>query len=111
MAPRSKVLGDGAIGGEKPLAVSWGFEFSHASFSLPGRLVRMSRPILKGIFNLSSRLCNRSLVCDVRLMNTSALPDHYKHRRFPIENISHGVWLYFRVNSYALWPGTHASRE
>jgi len=29
-------------------------------------------------------------------MNTPALPDHYKHHRFPIAIISHGVWLYFR---------------
>jgi putative transposase len=29
-------------------------------------------------------------------MNTPARPDHYKHHRFPIEIISHGVWLYFR---------------
>jgi putative transposase len=29
-------------------------------------------------------------------MNTPARRDHYKHHRFPIEIISHGVWLYFR---------------
>ena len=29
-------------------------------------------------------------------MNTPARPDHYKHHRFPIEIISHGVWLSFR---------------
>ena len=29
-------------------------------------------------------------------MNTPARPDHYKHHRFPIEIISHAVWLYFR---------------
>jgi putative transposase len=29
-------------------------------------------------------------------MNTPARPDHYKHHRFPIAIISHGVWLYFR---------------
>jgi putative transposase len=29
-------------------------------------------------------------------MNTPARPDHYKHHRFPMEIISHGVWLYFR---------------
>jgi hypothetical protein len=46
--------------------------------------------------NLSSRLYNCSLVCDIRLMNTPALTDHYKHHRFPAEIISHGVWLYFR---------------
>jgi putative transposase len=28
-------------------------------------------------------------------MNTPARPDHYKHHRFPIEIIGHGVWLYF----------------
>jgi putative transposase len=26
----------------------------------------------------------------------SALPNPYKHHRFPAEIISHGVWLYFR---------------
>jgi putative transposase len=49
-----------------------------------------------GIVNLSSRLYNCSLVCDIRLMNTPALTDHYKHHCFPVEIISHGVWLYFR---------------
>jgi putative transposase len=29
-------------------------------------------------------------------MNTPAHPDHSKHHRFPIEIISHAVWLYFR---------------
>jgi putative transposase len=29
-------------------------------------------------------------------MNTPAHPDHYKHHRFPVEIISHAVWLYFR---------------
>jgi transposase-like protein len=29
-------------------------------------------------------------------MNTPARPGHYKHHRFPIEIISHGVWLYCR---------------
>jgi hypothetical protein len=32
-------LGDGAIGGKEALGVSGGFEFTHASFSLPARLV------------------------------------------------------------------------
>ena len=29
-------------------------------------------------------------------MNTLAPTDRYKHHRFPIEIISHGVWLYYR---------------
>ena len=29
-------------------------------------------------------------------MNTSAPTNHYKGHRFPVEIISHGVWLYFR---------------
>src|ERR671916_1331691 len=29
-------------------------------------------------------------------MNTSAPTNHYKGQRFPVESISHGVWLYFR---------------
>jgi putative transposase len=29
-------------------------------------------------------------------MNTSAPTDHYKNHRFPVEIISHGVWLYYR---------------
>jgi hypothetical protein len=41
-------------------------------------------------------LYNRPLVCDSCFMNTPARPDHYKHHRFPIEIISHGVWLYYR---------------
>src|SRR5687768_665191 len=38
-----------------------------------------------GIVNLSPCLYNCSLVCDICLMNTPALPAHYKHHRFPIE--------------------------
>jgi transposase-like protein len=44
-------------------------------------------------------LYNHSLVCDIHLMNVMnapALTAHYKHYRFPVEIISHGVWLYFR---------------
>jgi len=29
-------------------------------------------------------------------MNTPTLRDHYKHHCFPVDIISHGVWLYFR---------------
>jgi putative transposase len=29
-------------------------------------------------------------------MNTPASTNHYKNHRFPVEIISHGVWLYFR---------------
>jgi putative transposase len=29
-------------------------------------------------------------------MDTSALTNHYKNHRFPVEIISHAVWLYFR---------------
>jgi hypothetical protein len=47
VAPRSEVLGDGAISGKEALGVSWGFEFTHASFSLPGRLVRIFRTIIE----------------------------------------------------------------
>jgi hypothetical protein len=49
-----------------------------------------------GLVNLSHRLYNSGLVCDICLMNTPGLPNHYKHHRFPIEIISHAVWLYFR---------------
>jgi hypothetical protein len=38
-------------------------------------------------------LYNCGLVCNSCLMNTPARPGHYKHHRFPIEIISHGVWL------------------
>jgi putative transposase len=29
-------------------------------------------------------------------MNTRAPTDRYQHYRFPVEIISHGVWLYYR---------------
>jgi putative transposase len=51
---------------------------------------------VEGLVNLSHRLYNSGLVCDICLMNTPGLPNHYKHHRFPIEIISHAVWLYFR---------------
>jgi hypothetical protein len=35
----AKVLGDGTIGGEETLDVSWGFEALHEPFSLARRLV------------------------------------------------------------------------
>jgi putative transposase len=53
------------------------------------------RPVLRALSTYRG-LYNRRLVCDSCLMNTPARPDHYKHHRFPIEIISHGVWLYFR---------------
>jgi putative transposase len=31
-----------------------------------------------------------------RRMNPTTPPNRYKHYRFPIEIISHGVWLYYR---------------
>ena len=31
-------------------------------------------------------------------MNTPASPNHYKHHRFPVEIISHGVWLYYHFS-------------
>jgi putative transposase len=51
---------------------------------------------MTGFVNLSPCLYNRPLVCDSDRMNSPARPDHDKHHRFPIEIISHGVWLYFR---------------
>jgi hypothetical protein len=47
VVPWSEVLGDGAIGGKEALGVSWGFEFTHASFPLRGRLVRIFRTIIE----------------------------------------------------------------
>lgn len=35
-------------------------------------------------------------MCAIRPVNLPALTAHDKHHRFPVELISHGVWLYFR---------------
>jgi hypothetical protein len=40
---RAEVLGDGAIRGKKPLAVSWGLESLHALLRLASRLVGIFR--------------------------------------------------------------------
>jgi putative transposase len=48
-----------------------------------------------GLVNSLSGLSSFCLVCDIRPMSTP-LTKRYKHRRFPVEIISHGVWLYFR---------------
>jgi hypothetical protein len=39
MPSRAEVLGDGPIGGEEALGVSWGFKALHAPLPLAGRLV------------------------------------------------------------------------
>jgi hypothetical protein len=45
--------------------------------------------------NLLSGLSSSRLVCHTRRLNTSSI-HHYKNHRFPVEIISHAVWLYFR---------------
>jgi putative transposase len=48
-----------------------------------------------GIVNLLSGLSSARLVCHTRRMNTPSIT-RYKNHRFPVEIISHAVWLYFR---------------
>jgi hypothetical protein len=48
-----------------------------------------------GIVNLLSGLSSSRLVCHTRRMNTPS-SNRYKNHRFPVEIISHAVWLYFR---------------
>ena len=45
--------------------------------------------------NLLSGLSRARLVCHTRGMNTPSI-NRYKHHRFPVEIITHAVWLYFR---------------
>jgi transposase-like protein len=45
--------------------------------------------------NLLSGLSSSRLVCHTRRMNTPS-SNRYKNHRFPVEIISHAVWLYFR---------------
>jgi hypothetical protein len=47
MPTRTEVLRDGTIGGKKPLGLAWGLETLQASLPLPGRLVRILRPIIE----------------------------------------------------------------
>jgi hypothetical protein len=63
----------------------------------PGRGTRPGRAALPagGLVNLLSGLSSARLVCHTRRMNTPAI-NRYKNRRFPVEIISHAVWLYFR---------------
>jgi putative transposase len=49
-----------------------------------------------GIVNLASRLYNRRLVCAIPPVNPPTLTAYDKHHRFPVESISHSVWLYSR---------------
>jgi putative transposase len=51
--------------------------------------------IPKGIVNLLSGLSSSRHVCDTRRMNTPSI-NPYKNHRFPVEIISHAVWLDFR---------------
>jgi putative transposase len=48
-----------------------------------------------GLVNLLSGLSNSRLVCHTCRMNTPST-NRYKNHRFPVEIISHAVWLYFR---------------
>jgi hypothetical protein len=50
---------------------------------------------LAGIVNLLSGLSRAHLVCHTRPMSTPPT-NRYKNHRFPVEIISHAVWLYFR---------------
>ena len=47
MPARAEVLGDGPIGGEEPLRVSWGLEALHAALPLLGRLVGVLRTVVQ----------------------------------------------------------------
>ena len=47
MPTRSKVLGDRAVCGEKPLRVSGGLEPLHTPLPLTGRLMRVLRPVIE----------------------------------------------------------------
>ena len=47
MPPRTEVLGNGAVGGEKPLCVTRGLEPLPASLPLASRLVRVLRPVIE----------------------------------------------------------------
>lgn len=47
MPARTEVLGDGAIGGKKPLRLTGGFELLHLPLALPGGLVRVFRTIVE----------------------------------------------------------------
>jgi putative transposase len=48
-----------------------------------------------GIVNFPSGLSRARLVCHTRRMNTSSI-NRYKNHRFPVEIISHAVWVYLR---------------
>jgi putative transposase len=50
-----------------------------------------------GTVNLLSGWSRPRLVCHTRGMNTPAI-HRYKHHRFPVEIISHAVWLYCRFS-------------
>jgi putative transposase len=54
-----------------------------------------STRISEGLVNLLSDLSRARLVCHTRGMNPPSI-NRYKHHRFPVEIISHAVWLYFR---------------
>jgi hypothetical protein len=50
---------------------------------------------LLGTVNLLGGLSSAHLVCHTRPMSTPST-NRYKNHRFPVEIISHAVWLYFR---------------
>jgi putative transposase len=54
-----------------------------------------SYPQVRGIVNLLSGLSSARLVCHTQRMNPPS-SNRYKNHRFPVEIISHAVWLYFR---------------
>jgi hypothetical protein len=47
VTPRPEVRGNGAIRGENALGAPWEFKSLHPSFPLPGRLVRIFRPVIE----------------------------------------------------------------
>jgi hypothetical protein len=47
MPPRTEMLGDGTVGGEKPLSVTRGLEPLHALLPLTGGLMGVLRPVIE----------------------------------------------------------------
>ena len=47
VATRAEVRGDRAVGGEEPLSVARALETPHPPLALPGRLVRILRPVVQ----------------------------------------------------------------
>jgi hypothetical protein len=92
MMTAGEVIADYAAGAATSRANRVRRVFDCAVFRNHSPSRRTFSPTAAGLVNLLSGLPRARLVCHTRRMNTPPI-NRYQHHRFPVEIISHAVWL------------------